>query len=227
MINFAAALDDPQPPAVVNPFDLSAVKTGLARYDEEIDRMVSQAAALQVAGEEDNNVAVMMAGTAKKLNRKLEEVRKEYVKAPNEYVKSVNALAKAYQDRLTVIESGLKKKISAYQVKVELERRKQEEADRKAREELQAKVNAEAAALNVEAPVIAPAVAPELPKVTRTEAGTASQRKEWRFEVIDETQVPREYLMVDHAKIRQAVKAGVREIPGVNIFEESITVIRS
>lgn len=226
MINFAAALD-PQPPAVVSPFDFSAVKTGLAAYDAELDRMVAEAAALTVATDDDNNVAVIMAGTAKKLNRRIEDKRKEYVKAPNEYVKAVNGLAKSYQDRLAMIESGLKKKISQYQLRVELERRRQEEADRRAREELQAKVNAEAAALNVEAPVIAPAVAPELPKVTRTEAGTASQRKEWRFDVIDPAAVPRSFLMIDERAIRQAVKAGVREIPGVRVYEESITVIRS
>lgn len=227
MINFAAALDDPQPPAIINPFDLSSVKTGLAVYDMEIDRMVAEAGAIQVATEDDNNVAVIMAGTSKKLNRRIEDKRKELVKVPNEYVKAVNGLAKSYQDRLTIIETGLKKKISAYQVKVELDRRKQEEADRQARKELQAKVNAEAAALNVEAPVIAPAVAPELPTVTRTEAGTASQRKEWRFEVTDAAKVPRDYLMVDLSAIRLAVKAGIREIPGVNIYEESVTVLRT
>lgn len=225
MINFAAALD-PQPP-VVSPFDFSAVKTGLAAYDAELDRMVAEAAALTVATDDDNNVAVIMAGTAKKLNRRIEDKRKEYVKAPNEFVKAVNGLAKSYQDRLTIVEYGLKKKISQYAQKVEIERRRQEETDRRAQGKLQAQVNAEAAALNIEAPVIAPAVVPELPRVTRTEAGTASQRKEWRFEVIDPEAVPREYLMIDERAIRQAVKAGVRKIPGVRVYEESITIIRS
>lgn len=93
------------------------------------------------------------------------------------------------------------------------------EALRKAEEE--AKANA------VEAPVVAAPVVQEAPKVTRTEAGSASQRKVWTFEIEHPEAVPREYLTVDEKKIRDAVRMGVREIAGVRIFEESKTVFRS
>ena len=44
--------------------------------------------------------------------------------------------------------------------------------------------------------------------------------KRWVFDVVSESKVPRDYLMVDTQKIRQAVRDGIREIPGVEIYQE-------
>jgi len=49
--------------------------------------------------------------------------------------------------------------------------------------------------------------------------------KRWTFEVQDATKVPREYMIVHEPSIRQAINAGIREIPGVRIYQdESITL---
>jgi hypothetical protein len=49
--------------------------------------------------------------------------------------------------------------------------------------------------------------------------------KRWTFEVTDATAVPREYLVVDETKIRQAITGGERLIPGVRIYQtESLTL---
>jgi hypothetical protein len=210
----------------VNNYDLTPIRTALAPYEAQINNMADTAAVVQVMDDKTNILAVEMASQAKRLNNAIEKSRKEFVDPANQFVKAVNNLAKNYQGKLQAIEGGLKSKISGYQTKLEMERRKREEAERKARLELQKKIEAEAALLNIEAPVMAPAVVPEVVKVIRTEAGTASQRKEWRFEVTDESQVPREYMAVDLGKIRQAVKAGIREIRGIRIFEESVTTLR-
>lgn len=48
--------------------------------------------------------------------------------------------------------------------------------------------------------------------------------KRWTFSIVDPTLVPREYLTVDESKIRQAMNAGVRDIPGVKFEQtESLT----
>jgi hypothetical protein len=46
-----------------------------------------------------------------------------------------------------------------------------------------------------------------------------AMRRPWVFEVMEVNDVPSEYWTVDEAKIRAAVKAGVRAIPGVRIFQ--------
>lgn len=44
----------------------------------------------------------------------------------------------------------------------------------------------------------------------------------WKYEIEDETQVPLAYCSPDSAKINAAIKAGVREIPGVRVYEDKI-----
>lgn len=44
-------------------------------------------------------------------------------------------------------------------------------------------------------------------------------RNVWEFEIVDLTQVPVEYLIVNEAAVKAAIKEGVREIPGLNIHQ--------
>ena len=44
--------------------------------------------------------------------------------------------------------------------------------------------------------------------------------------VVDPMTVPREYLVVDEKAIRAAVRAGVREIAGVRIYEDVEMAVR-
>lgn len=79
----------------------------------------------------------------------------------------------------------------------------------------------------VVAPMVVAPVVQDAPKITRTESGSASQRKGWTFEVVDAALVPDEFKVVDEKKIRDAVKMGARSIAGVRIYEDSKTVFRS
>ncbi|MGB9791315.1 MAG: hypothetical protein ACPLTR_01910 [Thermacetogeniaceae bacterium] len=72
------------------------------------------------------------------------------------------------------------------------------------------------------------AVVPKLATTQRAEMGQAIAHKVWEFEIEDEAQIPREYLSVDTRKIREAIKQGVRHIPGIRIFQtERLTVRRN
>jgi fused signal recognition particle receptor len=69
--------------------------------------------------------------------------------------------------------------------------------------------------------------APALAVATPTSLAGVSGRTEWKGTVIDESQVPREYLVVDMKKINAVVKAGVREIPGVKIEQVAGLAVRA
>lgn len=47
-----------------------------------------------------------------------------------------------------------------------------------------------------------------------------SMRRPWNFKVVKPADVPDEYWEIDETKLRAAVRAGVRAIPGVEIFQE-------
>ena len=73
----------------------------------------------------------------------------------------------------------------------------------------------------------APALAVTAPVPLSSTAGSASVRKEWRATVIDESEVPDEYKVIDTKKINAVVKAGVREIPGVKIEQVAGLSVRA
>lgn len=99
---------------------------------------------------------------------------------------------------------------------------RQRQADAEAAERLRK----EAAMFDEPVPEIAPTAPKEALRVV-TAAGTkASGSIKWKGEVQDEALVPREYLMVNQAKIDAAIKGGTRAIPGVRIFETINTSIR-
>ena len=63
-------------------------------------------------------------------------------------------------------------------------------------------------------------------QIAQAQYSTEGIRHVWTFEVKDLYQVPHEYLMLDEQKVRQAVRAGKREIAGLSIFQKQQTVYR-
>lgn len=118
------------------------------------------------------------------------------------------------------------------------ERAKAEEEAAKARAAAEAEQNekareaAEKAAAEAEAKAIEQrkAEAQKQAEVVKapepTKLAGVSTRKVWKFEVEKPFDVPREYLAVNEAAIRSAVADGVRDIPGVRIYQDETTVVR-
>lgn len=93
------------------------------------------------------------------------------------------------------------------------------DAARKAAEDLAAKRD--------ERPTFELAEREEAVTTVQTASGSATRRKVWTGEVVDESQVPRQYMTVDQKKINAAVKAGEREIPGVKIYEKASLAVKA
>jgi len=76
-----------------------------------------------------------------------------------------------------------------------------------------------------ELPIIAPVVE-QMPlsqqATVKGAIGGYTARMVWKFTVTDPTLVPRAYLVVDESRIRTSVNAGVRDIPGVDIYSEEL-----
>ena len=109
--------------------------------------------------------------------------------------------------------------INDHQRKMLAERRAAEEAARKA---------AEAEATPFDDPVqVVPLKAAEATRVvSSTGRVTATAQTVWKYEVTHPNAIPRQYLMVNDAAIKAAIAGGVREIPGVRVYEELRTVVR-
>lgn len=239
-MNLSAALKDEDPTdgkekivdATILPdgpaLSLVSVKPKFTDYVEAAEKMVIDAKKIDVKDDESLNIAVMMGGNAKKITKSIEAKKKEVTAEASDFVKSVNGFCKIFTDKLSDIEMTLKKKISAYQAKIELERRKQEDLAKKAAEDLQKKINAEAEKAGVEAPTVPAPVIPKQETVVRTETGTSSyQVKSWKCRIVDASIVPRQYCEPSTKLLNDAIKLGVREIPGCVIEEISDTRFRT
>jgi hypothetical protein len=103
-------------------------------------------------------------------------------------------------------------------------RREKAEAELEVRKAADAAVDLEARALNAEAPVV----------IHSGYGPRASRRTVLRVEIVDLSLALRHCLKVDQHKIREAVqavcdrqlRAGVRDLPGCKIIEDSVTTIR-
>ena len=197
------------------------------KFYPSIEEMKEQADAHQVTDDGSYKNAIAMAGQAKELVKKLEKTRKEIISEPDSFVRQVNKFVKSFKDQLEQIETGLKRKIEDHARRLEQERREQERKAREEAERVQAELNKKAEESGTDPVEVAPPVV-EQQKVTRADTGAAvHMRKEWTWEIKDISKVPAEYLEVKKTAVNQAVKAGIREIPGIKIYETEKAVLRS
>lgn len=275
----------------VSPLNLPVAKARFKDFAQLVERIRADAQAVEISSDESLKFAVALGGESKRIARSIDTRRKEIINDPGEFVKAVNGFCKVLTDPLAEAETAVKGKISMYQHQIEMERRKAEEAARKAAAELQEKLRreaqeanmkareeairqaeealkaqrakeeaeraarheaeskiqeegrkireaeemeaarvkaaSEAKAAEISAPTVLQPVIPKAENVTRTETGAAAfQRKTWEFELTDIAQVPRDYLILDEKRVRDAIRMGIRDLPGIRIFETSKTVLR-
>lgn len=141
--------------------------------------------------------------------KEVEEERKNYTKPLDE--------AKA---RLMEKEKSITTPIKEYMARIEakmtawfLEEDKKRQEEQKRLEE-EAVANAKPEDTDILVPVV------ESAKTVRSTVATTSAIKYNEYEVLDEMEVPREYLMLDDKKIKEAINKGqVKEIKGLKIIE--------
>ncbi len=142
-----------------------------------------------------------------------------YTRCLNDLQSRAEAIAseeKARAERLRLAEEAKtqtaeRAALEAEKARIELERQKLDDERRQLVREQEARALAEAQA--------------EAEKTAAKEAASKPKSNivtNYDIEVVDPSQVPAEYLSPDEQKIRAAVKAGVREIPGVTITERKV-----
>lgn len=65
---------------------------------------------------------------------------------------------------------------------------------------------------------LTPLVTPPAIKRVHSETGNMTMTENWQWKLIDENQVPRTLMILDAARITKMVKAGLRNVPGLEIW---------
>lgn len=129
-------------------------------------------------------------------------------------------------DNLKSAEKAVKDKIATYadqklreQEKERLRLQREYDA-RLAREEKRAeKKGTEPAYVPPPAPV-------EVPTTARGDSASAVMKRPWRYEILEDAKVPREFCSPDTKKIKAGVDSGLRTIAGCRIFQATEVSIK-
>ena len=190
----------------------------IAEISKEVSVVEKRAASMTVKTKEDVALATEFVVNVKKRINRIEELRQFFVKPLNEQVKKINTLFKEQSAPLEQIESTIKRSIADYTM----------EQDRIARKE-EARLAALRAAQDARredkglAPIAVPLPTVARPEATvKTEGGTMTTVKVWKFEVLNIDLVPRHLLRceVRHASVQAQIDAGARAIDGLRIYED-------
>ena len=202
-------------------------KKAFAIFEDRIQKALLLVRQFEVKSEDDCRDLTEAVGQAAKLKKGIEDKRKEIIKEPDSFTRSVNAFVKGFRDKIDGMIREGKKKIGDFTYQLEMKRR----ADQKKLEEEQARKQAEIDAAakehDIEPVQLPQMVAPKKKEPIRSESGaSASTRMVWTFEVTRLDLIPREYLTVWEDKIKRAIDAGIREIPGLRIYEKPQVSVR-
>jgi hypothetical protein len=181
----------------------------------------------QVTTRLEFTIAAEKLRTVKGFLRDLEAQRTKVTGPMNEALRQVNEWFRGPRDNLERAERTLKNALASFEAaetaKIRAQERAAAEAARRDQEELARRAaSAEAkgqAAKAEELKARAAAVVPATPALAPVKAKAMAFTDVWDIQVVDAALVPREYLMVDEAKIKAVVKAtkGTVPIPGVQI----------
>ena len=211
------------------------MQTKLVEINKDVEKIKSSATSLAIKTAEDMTGASEVLKNVVARKKRIEELRIFFTKPLNDHIKSINTQFKQATGPLEAIESEIKGKMVTYRQieaqRIEKERQKEAERQRKQFEKDQEARRKEAEKLKGQEKKAAIAeikqeeFVPDTSEIKQeksvdSESGQTRFVKFWDFEIHDTNLIPRKYTKVDESAIRQAVKSGgVREIPGVRIFE--------
>lgn len=170
-----------------------------------------------IATNEDIKLATDDLGFIARLKKTIEEKRKEYIDPINEHLKAINEAFKEFTEPLGEADRIIRGKILTYRQEQDRLRAEQERINELRIEAAKAEMELKG---ELTEPVGLVEVVPEAPNRYRAEAALLGKAMIAKFEVVDFSLLPEEYKMVDATKLGKVVRAGLRSISGVRIWEE-------
>lgn len=180
---------------------------------EDIPTTVELVQEFVILREEDLVLAAEALGDIKARFNRLEAERKKMTVPILEFKAQVDSwfrpatTALQEAERILKMKMGEAKRVFDTARAMEAARKRNEAAAAVKADDMETALAAVAEAVEADAPV--------------TVSG-AQFREVWTFEITDPALVPNEYRIISPPEIGKAVKRGVREIPGVRIFQEHV-----
>jgi len=184
------------------------VRDQLLVYEEKVQRALDLAEDIHVDDKGSAKTAMDFAIEARKMLKSIEAKRLEITGPSRAFVSEINSIAKGYTTRLEQVSDTIQHKIDLWKEDMRLNHKDESFFCEELGEDF---------AIDT------------LPDVStlRTSGCTAYERTVWKFEILDYKEVPIDFLEVNESSVKLAIKNGVRNIPGLRIYSETKTSLRS
>jgi len=198
-------------------FNHMAFKVLMEKFEVKIDEMMEVSKAHRVAGKDSEVRSIEIATAAKALDKVIDKARMTAKRPYLDFNQALDGMVRPLQKSLKSIEKDERSKCVKYRNKV-LAQERAAEADKPKKVELGG------VSLNIGGSKPVPKAEG---KVETHTAGSGSYDKVLVHELVDITKVPAKYLLLNDKAIKAAIKAGITQIPGLNIKEEMKMTLRS
>jgi hypothetical protein len=166
---------------------------------------------IRVVDDKSYKEATFLYNKARTWKKFIEDCRKRITEPYRKKTASINDKAKELTSILDTFIDDANRKTCSYLQLLEEQRLKKEA-------ELKSKVSL----LDLEEDSVAPVQS----IVPAGDGAIMVTKRTTKFRVIDEAKVPSQYLMVNEEAIQHAIKLGMLEIPGIEIYEETTSSLR-
>lgn len=174
--------------------------------ESQVSPLVKQAGGYIIDSVEAVDTASVFLKQVRDTEKSIEDKRLEFTAPLNQSLKAINDTFKKLKEPLEQSRYLLTNKILDWK-RAESDRLAKEEARRRAIQEAHREVGHE-----VSAPVVL-----ERPE---NKIGNTQTRKVWTFKVKDFSKIPDVYKVINNVAVNQSIRDGVRDIPGIEIFQE-------
>lgn len=184
--------------------------------EKKVSPLVTKAEELVIESPKDMEVATEMLSKLNKLGDAAEEEKNKVMRPALDVVA---AERKRWKPLETVLEGAIgiiRKKMSAYQTEAK------RIADEKAKA-IEARIGEGKGKLKLDTAVAQIDALDTPEEKVMTGAGSVKFRTDKKFEVVDISKLPVEYLLANEVAIRTAMKDG-KEVPGVRYFTEEVPI---
>jgi hypothetical protein len=186
-------------------------KKEIAVVETEVKTVYDLALQVTISDEESLKQAIDVLSRIKKAG-KMVESREEAIKRPLlDSISSLRDLFKPMTTKFKDAETLIKNKILAYNMKIEAEA---------AKEKARIEARVEKGTMKAETAATKMATINEPQKSVSGSVGKIQTRIVRKVEIVDETLIPREYLIPDRPRITDAVLKQNINVPGTQIIEE-------
>lgn len=200
-------------------------------------KITAEAFTIKVVDDKTRDLASELGVRVKNLIKDVRKETENIIEKPKHFVSALSNAAKKIESELVRGKEYLASELIKDKQRRDLEERKRQEVIRKADEERQKALEAEAKKSNIAVPEVVEVKAKKEKPQTRTDSGVSFPKERWTYEVLSIRDLPREYLVQkeDSMSVNQAIRQGYRDkvdkkgniiepgIPGLRIyFKENI-----